>query len=131
MYKAKIAGIQKMILGFLKATDLNKLEFVDTPNGLGEANLLVAEKGEDVRMFMVFYVEDGFVCHLHPETLEHEFTCTIDEFEDAFEGFKKLNECSKCNGTKIDQELYCKDLSNECCGGCYKDIECDCEKLFS
>ena len=39
-----------------------------------------------------------------------------------------MRDCEECNGTGIVEVMNCKNQSNECCGGCYKDAECDmCE----
>lgn len=37
--------------------------------------------------------------------------------------------CSTCNGERYIEVMNCKNFSNECCGGCYKDEPCpDCNK---
>ena len=39
-----------------------------------------------------------------------------------------MRDCEACEGTGIVEVMNCKNQSNECCGGCYKDVECDmCE----
>ena len=41
--------------------------------------------------------------------------------------------CKQCEGTAIVTDPYgaCKDWSNECCGGCEKDVTCDnCKNGF-
>jgi len=39
-----------------------------------------------------------------------------------------MRDCEGCNGTGIVDVMNCHNQSNECCGGCYKDAECDmCE----
>ena len=39
-----------------------------------------------------------------------------------------MRECKECNGTGKVEVMNCKNQSNECCGGCYKEIECEeCE----
>ena len=37
--------------------------------------------------------------------------------------------CSTCNGTGVVEVMRCKNGSNECCGGCYYEEQCeDCNK---
>lgn len=37
--------------------------------------------------------------------------------------------CSTCNGTGVVEVMRCKNVSNECCGGCYYEEQCeDCNK---
>ena len=37
--------------------------------------------------------------------------------------------CSTCNGTGVVNVMRCKNGSNECCGGCYYEEQCeDCNK---
>jgi len=39
-----------------------------------------------------------------------------------------MRDCEGCEGTGRVDVMNCKNQSNECCGGCYKDVECDmCE----
>ena len=39
-----------------------------------------------------------------------------------------MRDCEECNGTGKVDVMNCKNQSNECCGGCYKDVQCeDCE----
>ena len=39
-----------------------------------------------------------------------------------------MRDCEICNGTGKTEVMNCHNQSNECCGGCYKDVECDvCE----
>jgi hypothetical protein len=33
--------------------------------------------------------------------------------------------CLDCDGTGAVEIMNCHDYSNECCGGCYKEIMCD------
>lgn len=125
--------LKKKILDMLQATEISDLIFVHTPNGLGEPNLCVSQKGEDSRLFAVFYVEEGEVCQLNEETLDPEFNCTIEEFEDAFDGFAELNVCQDCEGEGYTEYgPTCSLPASMCCGGCYEKIECECKhKLFS
>ena len=34
-------------------------------------------------------------------------------------------DCDECYGEGFGEVMNCHDQSNECCGGCYKEIECD------
>tara|TARA_R110002167_G_scaffold16991_1_gene65653 strand:- start:142 stop:534 length:393 start_codon:yes stop_codon:yes gene_type:complete len=34
-------------------------------------------------------------------------------------------DCDECYGEGFVEVMNCHDQSNECCGGCYKEIECD------
>ena len=39
-----------------------------------------------------------------------------------------MRDCEGCNGTGIVEVMNCHNQSNECCGGCYKEVECkECE----
>jgi hypothetical protein len=39
-----------------------------------------------------------------------------------------MRDCEGCNGTGTVEVMNCKNQSSDCCGGCYKDAECDmCE----
>ena len=39
-----------------------------------------------------------------------------------------MRDCEGCQGTGIVEVMNCKNQSNECCGGCYKEVECEeCE----
>jgi len=45
-----------------------------------------------------------------------------------FEGFDEANTCKHCEGEGTILVDDCKNNSNECCGGCFKSVPCDCEK---
>lgn len=35
--------------------------------------------------------------------------------------------CETCEGTGTLEQLNCNNMSNECCGGCYNEVDCyDC-----
>lgn len=36
-----------------------------------------------------------------------------------------MRDCEQCDGTGKTEVMNCHNQSNECCGGCYKDVECD------
>jgi len=36
-----------------------------------------------------------------------------------------MRDCEGCDGTGIVEVMNCKNQSNECCGGCYKEMECN------
>ena len=39
-----------------------------------------------------------------------------------------MRDCEECDGTGKVDVMNCKNQSNECCGGCYKEVECeDCD----
>ena len=39
-----------------------------------------------------------------------------------------MRDCKECNGAGKVEVMNCHNQSNECCGGCYKEIECEeCE----
>ncbi len=39
-----------------------------------------------------------------------------------------MRRCEECYGTGILEVMNCHNQSNECCGGCYKEVKCvECE----
>lgn len=39
-----------------------------------------------------------------------------------------MRDCQECNGTGTVDVMNCHNQSNECCGGCYKEVQCeDCD----
>lgn len=51
------------------------------------------------------------------------------ELQDQIAELVKESICSTCNGTGVVEVMRCKNGSNECCGGCYYEEQCeDCNK---
>ena len=51
------------------------------------------------------------------------------ELQDQISELVKESICSTCNGTGVVEVMRCKNGSNECCGGCYYEEQCeDCNK---
>jgi DnaJ-class molecular chaperone len=36
-----------------------------------------------------------------------------------------MRDCKECNGTGTVEVMNCSNQSNECCGGCYKELKCE------
>jgi DnaJ-class molecular chaperone len=36
-----------------------------------------------------------------------------------------MRNCEECNGTGKTEVMNCHNQSNECCGGCYKEVKCE------
>ena len=36
-----------------------------------------------------------------------------------------MRNCDECNGTGKVDSMNCDNQSNECCGGCYKEVKCE------
>lgn len=49
--------------------------------------------------------------------------------QDEIAELVKESICSTCNGTRVVEVMRCTNGSNECCGGCYYEEQCeDCNK---
>lgn len=46
-------------------------------------------------------------------------------FEELNITFTAEKDCDECCGDGFNDVMNCHDSSNECCGGCYKEVECE------
>jgi hypothetical protein len=61
--------------------------------------------------------------------VELSITDLSQELQDEIAELVAESICSTCNGTGVVEVMRCKNGSNECCGGCYYEEQCeDCNK---
>lgn len=36
-----------------------------------------------------------------------------------------MRNCEECNGSGKSEAMNCHNQSNECCGGCYREVKCE------
>lgn len=61
--------------------------------------------------------------------VQFEIKDLSQELQDEIAELVAESICSTCNGTGVVEVMRCKNGSNECCGGCYYEEQCeDCNK---
>lgn len=75
------------------------------------------------KLLVILIVDDGIV---YPYSGE-EMICNVKDLN-VFGSFEDQNVCIHCNGEGYTENgPYCNKPASECCGGCYTQVECDCE----
>ena len=75
-----------------------------------------------------FKYENGKFQQLFKE-VELSITDLSKELQDEIAELVAESICSTCNGTGVVEVMRCTNGSNECCGGCYYEEQCeDCNK---
>lgn len=53
----------------------------------------------------------------------------VETLEENSPIFKEFNTCLNCGGEGYTEEINCSVYSgSDCCGGCYKEVLCNCEE---
>ena len=107
----------------------NVADMITILNGEDAIRTNLTDVGIDLKVVGDFKAED-IIHHvtIDDDEVENGYGKKIAFDMNMFTEWKELNECPDCNGSGKTEEMNCHDQSNECCGGCFKDVECvSCE----
>lgn len=85
---------------------------------------LKVEKLTDGNYYQIF-VGNNDNADFQSKVLSKSMLDIINEFCVDYDLDEATIDCVKCDGDGCFDVMDCHDQSNECCGGCFKSVECD------